>query len=54
LKLFKKKSKIYYQKIILNPQFMVDKKLLFQFGEKFKKKEFRLNKSQTLLDSELF
>ena len=31
-------------KIILNQKFMEEKKLLFQFGEKYKKKEFLLNK----------
>ena len=32
---------------------MEEKKHLFQYGEKYKKKEFHLNKSQTLLDLEL-
>ena len=40
-------------KIILMLKFMEEKKHLFLFGEKFKKKEFHLNKLQTLLDLEL-
>ena len=33
---------------------MEEKKHLFQYGEKFKKKEFHWNKLQTLLVLELF
>ena len=39
-------------RIKLTQNFMVEKKLLSQSGEKFKKKEFRLNKLRILLGLE--